>query len=89
MSKNKKKKKKSSKAQYDNKNKNISAVKASEKSSMIEEKDTSFDISHVKPSKSRNVILRIGSLLCAMERNWIKVVKQTLINCINVIWLSC
>jgi hypothetical protein len=30
-----------------------------------------------------------GSLLCAMERNWIKVVKQTLINCINIIWLSC
>lgn len=30
-----------------------------------------------------------GSLLCAGERNWIKVVKQTLMNCINVILLSC
>lgn len=30
-----------------------------------------------------------GSLLCAGERNWIKVVKQTLINCLNVILLSC
>lgn len=30
-----------------------------------------------------------GSLLCAGERNWIKVVKQMLINCINVILLSC